>query len=42
VRTNQICVVNSDSGKTTEFYWNPKVIYENNNIYTGIGITGIN
>lgn len=42
VRTNQICVVNSDSGKTTEFYWNPKVIYGNNNIYTGIGITGIN
>lgn len=42
VRTNQVCVVNSDSGKITEFYWNPKEIYGNDNIYSGTGITGIN
>lgn len=42
VSTNQVCIVNTDNGKITEFYWNPKAVYGENNIYTGIGITGIN
>lgn len=28
VKDRKVCVVNSDNGKTTEFYWNPKKIYE--------------
>ena len=37
----KVCVVNSENGKVTEFYWNPKEIYGTNTIYTGNGINGI-
>jgi len=42
VKEKQVCVVNSDGGKVTEFYWNPKEIYGQNNMYSGVGIIGIN
>lgn len=42
VKGKQVCVVNSDGGKVTEFYWNPKEIYGQNNMYSGVGIIGIN
>ncbi|HRS42546.1 MAG TPA: hypothetical protein P5530_01555 [Candidatus Diapherotrites archaeon] len=39
VENKEVCVVNSDNGKTTEFYWNPKTIYETNgNMFIGEGL----
>lgn len=42
VEDKQVCVVNSDNGKTTEFFWNPKKIYETNsgdvNMFIGQGL----
>ena len=39
VENKEVCVVNSDNGKTTEFYWNPKTIYETDgNMFIGEGL----
>ena len=39
VENKEVCVVNSNNGKITEFYWNPKKIYETDgNLYVGTGL----